>query len=147
MRLYEMQVVPPCSDNHFGWDRDNQVFQVSLFPAVGCTIGLQGHRGIGASGAFPAATLSLDFSFPMCISVCVGCKIQSIRNRVLSAQQAQKEYLTQEIISSFPSLARAVLRSGCSLGSVFGVQRELVSSVVATRLNFKKLSFSRFPRL
>lgn len=122
MRLYEMQVVLPCSDNHFGWDRVNKIFQVSLFPAGGYTVGLQGHKGIGASGAFPAATLSLDFSFAMCISVCVGCKIQSIRNRVLSAQQAQaqKENLTQEIISSFPSLARAVIL-WCSLGRVFGV--------------------------
>lgn len=29
-----MQVDPPCSDNHFEWDRVNKIFQISLFLGV-----------------------------------------------------------------------------------------------------------------
>lgn len=30
MRLYEMQVDPTCSDNHFGWDRVNKIFKAAF---------------------------------------------------------------------------------------------------------------------
>lgn len=91
MRLYEMQVDPPCSDNHFfEWDRVNKIFQVSFFPGVGYNVHLHGHKGIGASRAFPAARLSLHFSFTMYNLVYVGFKVQNIRNGVLFGQQAQE---------------------------------------------------------
>lgn len=124
MRLYEMQVNPSCSDNHFEWDRVNKIFQVSLFPDVGYTVHLHGHKGIGASRAFPAGTLSLGFTFAMYNLVCVGFKIQSIRNGVLFGQQAQaqEEHLIQGIISSIPSLARAVIIWNCGHWGVFLVE-------------------------
>lgn len=104
-----MQVGPPCSDDHFGWDRVNRTFQVSLFPAVGYTVGLQGHKGIGASGTFPAATLSWISVLP-CACQCVWAlksKASGVESCLVST--GTEEHLTQEIISSIPSLGRAAI--------------------------------------
>lgn len=102
-----MQVDPPCSDKHFEWDRVNKIFWVSFFPGVGYNVHL--HKGIGASRAFPAATLSPDFSFTMCNLVYVGFELQNIRNGALFGQQEQKDHLIQEITSSIPNPARRVI--------------------------------------
>lgn len=74
--------------------------------------------------AFPGGTLSLDFSFTTYNLVCVGCKIQSIRNGVLFGQQAQTEgtsHPRNHLI--IPNHARAMLIwTGWSLKRVFVVE-------------------------
>lgn len=78
------------------------IMKVSLFPAVHDNIHLHGHKGNGASKAFPADTLSLDFIFTMYDLVSAGFKIQSIKNQVLFGQQAFRHRRNRRRRSSHP---------------------------------------------